>query len=81
MILLAILLLVIVYLFIKKPLQKTISNPFTVSEKRMSIDDKYNSKRAKEQKELNLLLEKINKRGYENLSTKDKNRLNELSKK
>ena len=47
----------------------------------MTIDDKYNSKKIAEQKELNTLLEKISKKGHENLSPKDKNRLDELSKK
>ena len=71
----------IFYLFIKKPGTKTLTNPFSEGEKRMTIDDKYNSKKVAKEKEINKLLEKINKMGYENLSTKEKNRLTELSKK
>ncbi len=47
----------------------------------MTIEDKYNSKKKLEQDELNKLLEKINKRGYENLSEKEKIQLDKLSKK
>lgn len=47
----------------------------------MTIEDKYNSKKVLEQDELNKLLEKINKKGYENLTDKEKSRLDKLSKK
>ena len=47
----------------------------------MTIEDKYNENKVIEQNELNVLLEKVHKKGYENLSNKEKNRLDILSKK
>lgn len=45
-----------------------------------SIDDQYNEKKAKEQEELDYLLDKIHQKGINHLSHKEKARLKELSK-
>lgn len=54
--------------------------PFSRSEQSsMSIDDRYNISRQEKEKELDRLLEKINKKGITSLSTKEKERLKQLS--
>lgn len=73
--------IVALYIFSKKYNLRTTLTSFSKNEKLMSIEDKYNSKKVAEQKELNILLEKINKKGHPSLSTKEKSRLDELSKK
>lgn len=46
----------------------------------LTVDDKFNIEKVKKEKELNRLLDKVNKKGIENLSTQERNRLDELSK-
>lgn len=75
------LLIVLLYFVVKKQGVPSISNPFVKEEKLTNIEDRYNSKKVKEENELNALLEKINKIGYDKLSKTEKNRLEELSKK
>ena len=76
-----IIVVVTVYLVKKKLPLWFVSDSSTKSKGLMTIDDKYNSKKVAEEKELNTLLEKINKKGYDNLSTHEKTRLDSLSKK
>ena len=57
------------------------SNLISKKKKLMTIEDKYNENKVSEQNELNILLEKINKKGYDRLSNKEKSRLDILSKK
>lgn len=45
-----------------------------------TIEDKYNSQKVAKEEELNLLLEKINKKGLDKLSNKERQRLEELSR-
>lgn len=73
---------IIIFLLIKwlKPdfleFKKTIQqNP----EGLLDADDKYNISKVEKEKELNRLLEKINKKGLQNLSAAEKKRLKELS--
>jgi len=72
--------LIFLYLMIKKPhilfTQKSVITPVNVS----TFEDKHNAKKVAKQNELNQLLDKINKKGYDNLSKKEKERLDELSK-
>lgn len=42
-------------------------------------DERYNAEKARRQKELDLLLDKISKRGMDGLSDEEKRRLDELS--
>ena len=72
--------IIIIYIFIKKSNLNSKLGSFFKPEKTMSIDDIYNNKKVAEQKQLDKLLEKINKKGYKNLLPKEKERLNKLSK-
>lgn len=49
--------------------------------KNMTIDDQFNSDRREREKEIDHLLDKMGKNGIEDLSAKDRKRLDELSKK
>lgn len=49
--------------------------------KNMTIDDQYNSDRREREKEIDILLGKMGKNGLDDLSAKDRKRLDELSKK
>ena len=46
-----------------------------------TIDDRYNSEKLERQKEIDHLLSKMGKNGIEDLSEKDRKRLDELSQK
>lgn len=46
-----------------------------------TIDDRYNAQKREREKEIDALLSKMGKNGIENLSPKDRKRLEELSKK
>jgi len=49
-------------------------------QQRMTIDDQYNLDRQKKEEELDRLLEKINRKGMDSLSAKEKDRLRQLSR-
>lgn len=75
--------LILIFLLIKwlKPdfleFKKTIQQK---PEGLLDPDDKYNINKVEKEQELNLLLEKINKKGIKSLSETEKKRLEELSK-
>lgn len=71
---------VFLFLIIRKPHLLIIQNPFSKSKGTFTIEDKYNTDKASKQTELDNLLDKINKKGYNKLSKKEKERLNKLSK-
>ncbi|WP_300674297.1 DUF6576 domain-containing protein [Soonwooa sp.] len=50
-------------------------------EKYMSIDDRFNNDKREREKEIDQLLSKMGKNGPDDLSPKDRKRLDELSKK
>ncbi|KMQ65920.1 rhomboid family protein [Chryseobacterium sp. FH2] len=54
---------------------------FPDKQKNYTIDDKFNSDKREREKEIDELLSKIGKNGINDLSAKDRKRLNELSKK
>jgi len=56
------------------------SDTFSEKKEFLTLEDKYNQIKVNEQKELDGLLEKIHKKGFESLSEKEQQRLNELSK-
>ena len=68
---------VIIYLF-RKSLKKLFCSK---EEKYQSIDDRYNEERRNRELEIDSLLSKIGKNGIQDLSEKDRKRLEELSKK
>lgn len=70
--------LVILIYFFKNEIQEKISPK---NEKNYTIDDKFNAKKVAKQKEIDQLLSKIGKNGLDDLSEKDRKRLDELSKK
>lgn len=72
--------LIFLLLIIKKPHLLIISNPFSKSKNAYTIEDTYNDHKASKQVELDKILDKIHKKGYDKLSKKEKDRLNELSK-
>lgn len=72
--------LIFLYLIVKKPHFLIVQNPFSKSKNILTIEDKYNSTKASKQNELDRILDKINKKGYDKLSKKEKDKLNELSK-
>lgn len=62
--------------------QKTTGkNWFSPAEKYHTIDDEFNAKRKNRQDEIDKLLGKIGKNGLDDLSEKDRKRLDELSQK
>ena len=69
-------------LYAYKPSILMVENPFkrTPSNDRMDIDERYNLAKANRKRELNYLLDKINKSGMDSLTTSQKERLKELSK-
>ena len=59
-----------IYLIISRPGFLLMDKPFSKSQGYQTIDDKYNAKKVEKQNELNKILEKINKRGYDKLTDK-----------
>lgn len=54
---------------------------FPDKEKNYTIDDKFNSEKREREKEIDEILSKIGKNGLNDLSEKDRKRLDELSQK
>ncbi|UOE40857.1 rhomboid family protein [Chryseobacterium suipulveris] len=77
---LIIILLVIVIFgyFFRKEIKEKIAPD---KEKNYTIDDKFNSEKREKEKEIDEILSKIGKNGLDDLSEKDRKRLDELSKK
>jgi len=72
------LVLVILIFFFKHNIQEKI---FPKKDKNYTIDDKYNAAKREREKEIDHLLSKMGKNGIQDLSEKDRKRLNELSQK
>ncbi|MFY1047927.1 DUF6576 domain-containing protein [Chryseobacterium sp. GP-SGM7] len=53
---------------------------FPEKEKNYTIDDKFNSEKREREKEIDHLLSKMGKNGINDLSAKDRKRLDELSR-
>ena len=71
---------VFIYIIITRPGFLLIDNYFFKNHNFYSVDHKYNYEKRQQQNELDDLLDKINKRGYNSLSSKEKERLKELSR-
>lgn len=54
---------------------------FPEKQKNLTIDDRFNSDKREREKEIDRLLSKMGKNGINDLSPKDRKRLDELSKK
>lgn len=72
-----IILAVLVFLF-RNTIKEAIAPDKT---KNYTIDDRYNAEKREREKEIDRLLSKIGKNGIDDLSEKDRKRLEELSKK
>ena len=72
------LVLVILIFFFKNDIQEKISPK---KDKNYTIDDRYNTEKLERQKEIDRLLSKMGKNGINDLSEKDRKRLDELSRK
>lgn len=73
--------LVFLILIIRKPQVLMLDSLFFSREKKyFSVDDKYREERKDKQLELDELLEKISRKGLNSLSSKERQRLEELSK-
>ncbi len=73
--------IVFIYLIITKPQFLLIDNYFFKTHKKYyNIDHKYNEAKVNKQKELDKLLDKISRKGIDNLSQKEKKKLEEYSK-
>jgi len=72
--------IVLIYLIITRPNILLVDNLFFKKHQKFySIDHKYNAERLDRQKELNKLLDKINKKGMDSLSEKEKENLKKYS--
>ena len=80
MVLIIILLLVVLIgFFVFK--NKSVKNIFQPEQKYYTIDDECNAKRKERQDEIDQLLNKIGKNGLDDLTEKERKRLDELSRK
>lgn len=80
MTLIIILLLVVAIGFVLMK-NKSVKSIFTPEQKYYTIDDEFNAKRKDRENEIDLLLSKIGKNGLDDLTEKERKRLDELSKK
>lgn len=69
---------VVFIFFFRKDIKEKITPDKT---KNYTIDDKYNAEKVEREKEIDQLLGKMGKNGIEDLTEKDRKRLEELSKK
>lgn len=68
---------IFIYFFRRNLKEKFIPN----KDKYVTIDDRFNAERKERQNEIDRILSKMGKNGLSDLSPKDKERLDELSKK
>ena len=73
------LLVVLIGFFVFK--NKSVKNIFQPEQKYYTIDDEFNAKRKERQDEIDQLLNKIGKNGLDDLTEKERKRLDELSRK
>lgn len=72
--------LLFLYIIVSRPHLLLIDNLFYRKGQYHNIDERYNHKRALQEQELDELLDKINQKGIDNLSKKERERLEQLSK-
>ena len=74
---LAVILIAVLWFFNREKIKQRF---FPKKEKNYTIDDKFNSDKREREKEIDKLLSKMGKNGINDLSAKDRKRLDELSK-
>lgn len=74
---LAVILIAVLWFFNREKIKQRF---FPEKEKNYTIDDKFNSDKREREKEIDRLLSKMGKNGINDLSAKDRKRLDELSK-
>lgn len=74
---LAVILIAVLWFFNREKIKQRF---FPEKEKNYTIDDKFNSDKREREKEIDRLLSKMGKNGTNDLSAKDRKRLDELSK-
>ena len=74
---LAVILIAVLWFFNREKIKQKF---FPEKEKNYTIDDKFNSDKREREKEIDRLLSKMGKNGINDLSAKDRKRLDELSK-
>lgn len=72
---------IVIYFIIGKPKIFSSNSSSDLGEKYHTLEDKYNTQRRERELELDGLLDKIAKKGIESLSSREKQRLDELSNK
>lgn len=72
---------VFMYIIVKKPQLLFVDNFFHANNTNYTVDDRYNVQKKNTQMEVDRILEKIHKKGMNSLSRKEKEILNEYSKK
>ena len=77
-VILALILIGVLWIFNREKIKQKF---FPEKEKNYTIDDKFNSDKREREKEIDRLLSKMGKNGVNDLSEKDRKRLDELSKK
>ncbi|OCK52162.1 rhomboid family protein [Chryseobacterium sp. CBo1] len=77
-IILAVILIAVLWFFNREKIKQRF---FPEKEKNFTIDDKFNSDKREREREIDHLLSKMGKNGVNDLSAKDRKRLDELSKK
>lgn len=74
---LAVIVLAVLWFFNREKIKQKF---FPEKDKNYTIDDKFNSEKREREKEIDHLLSKMGKNGINDLSAKDRKRLDELSK-
>ena len=73
--------IIVIFVYIRRQRKKERYTWNDSSNNVMTLDDRYNASKVETQKEIDRLLEKIHKKGYNSLSNKEKELLNEYSQK
>ncbi|HMI06199.1 MAG TPA: DUF6576 domain-containing protein [Flavobacterium sp.] len=76
-----VILILVIYLVIKKTNLFAGNSPFKTQKKYYTEDDAYNAKQAEQKKEIDRILEKISRKGIDSLSRQEKELLDKFSKK
>jgi membrane associated rhomboid family serine protease len=72
--------IIFIYIIIKNPAFLYVDNLFFKEHNKLTIDEKYNVQKVNQQKEVDRILEKINKRGINSLTAKEKQTLDDFGK-
>lgn len=73
--------IIVIFVYIRRQRKKERYTWNDSSNNVMTLDDRYNASKVETQKEIDRLLDKISKNGYKSLTKREKELLNEYSKK